>query len=267
MSPQLTHRPLLGRRIMVTRPTHLAHDLAQSLEQQGATVVRFPCLEIIAVEQTQAMCDKAKQLERYKLIVFISQNAVDYGMELLRQVGCSQFNIPVAAVGIKTAQALARAGIDSVVHPMDAMSSEALAETEQLKSIKQGAVLIFRGRGGNQHLATQLQAQGVRVDYLEVYRRRCPQTSLQFSTEFPPPDLITVASAQTLKNLHNLAVPESLATLLEIPVVVGSARMEQVCRQLGFRNKPLVAHSPLDDDMLQAVLRWQELHRLHRRAL
>lgn len=261
MSLSQSNRPLFGSRVMVTRPAHLAHHLAQSLENQGATVIRFPCMEIIATEKTQEMYEKVQQLERYNLLVFISQNAVDYGVKLLREAGKMKHSVPVVAVGIKTSEALARAGIANATHPLEVMSSEALAETELVKSITKGRVLIFRGQGGNDYLAMQLCAQGAGVDYLEVYSRQCPQTPLQFSANCPAPDLITVASAETLKNLYALVVPDALDTLLKIPVVVGSARMEQTHQQLGFKYKPMIARSPLDDDMLQAVLDWWKITR------
>ena len=240
---------------MVTRPVQLADRLSELCAEKGATVIRFPCMEIINTAHSEANLHKIRQLDKYDLLVFISRNAVYYGTRLLHETGIYQINIPVAAVGIKTAEALAEAGIADAIHPHEAASSEALAALQSIKNIKQGAVLIFRGRGGNPYLGEELSRRGLQVDYVEVYRRQRPSEQLRFNEQHTVvPDYITVASGETLANLHAMAEADSLAMLLDRQLVLGSLSIRALHDRLGFKRPPIVARSPIDEDMLPAII-------------
>ena len=239
---------------MVTRPVQLADRLSELCAEQGATVIRFPCMEIIDTAHSEANLNKVRQLDKYGLLVFISRNAVYYGTRLLHEASIYQINIPVAAVGIKTAEALAEAGIADAIHPHEAASSEALAALQSIKNIKQGAVLIFRGRGGNPYLGEELSRRGLQVDYVEVYCRQKPSTRLQFNEQHTMPDYITAASGETLANLYAMAESNSLAMLLDRQLVLGSPSIRALHGRLGFKRPPIVARSPIDEDMLTAII-------------
>ena len=239
---------------MVTRPVQLADKLSELCAEQGATVIRFPCMEIVDTAHSEANFNKIKQLDKYSLLIFISRNAVHYGTRILREIGIRQIDKPVAAVGIKTAEALADAGIPDAIHPCDATSSKALATTQFIKSMNRGAVLIFRGQGGNAYLGTQLSRQGLEVDYAEVYRRQRPNKILRLDKKHGLPDLITVASGETLTNLKAITDKYSIPLLLDRQIVLGSASMKALHARLGFKHPPLIARSPVDDDIFQAVM-------------
>jgi len=216
-------------------------------------------MEIVDTSGSAANQAKVRQLARYDLVIFISRNAVYYGTRLMRQLGTYPIKAAVAAVGIKTAEALAAAGIANALHPSDAASSEALAKTQFIKSMRCGAVLIFRGEGGNPYLGAQLRRQGLDVDYAEVYRRQRPQGQLHLDRGHPTPDLITVASSETLTNLHAMTSPSSRPILLDTQLLLGSASMRRVYNDLGFRAAPLVARSPIDEVMFATMMRhWHD---------
>ncbi len=239
---------------MVTRPMQLADRLSELCAEQGATVIRFPCMEIIDTAHSEANLNKVRQLDKYGLLVFISRNAVYYGTRLLHKAGIHRINIPVAAVGIKTAEALAEAGIADAIHPHEAASSETLAALQSIKNIRRGAVLIFRGRGGNPYLGEELSRRGLEVDYAEVYRRQRPSKHLRFNEQHTVPDYITAASGETLANLHAMAEEDSLAMLLDRQLVLGSPSIKALHSRLGFKRPPIVARSPIDEDMLPAII-------------
>ena len=241
---------------MVTRPVQLAAKLSELCAEQGATVIRFPCMEITDTACSESNFNKIKQLDEYSLLIFISRNAVYYGIRLLHEAGIYKLDKPVAAVGIKTAEALADAGIANVIHPHEAASSEALAATQFIKRMKEGKVLIFRGQGGNPYLEAQLARQGLEVDCIEVYRRQRPKECLQLDDKHLLPDLITVASGETLANLHAMTAKNSMSVLLDRQLVLGSSSMTILHDSLGFKHPPVVARSPIDDDMFQAIMRY-----------
>ena len=239
---------------MVTRPVQLADRLSELCAAQGATVIRFPCLEIIDTARSEANLGKIRQLDKYDLLVFISRNAVHYGTRLLNEAGIYQIDMPVAAVGIKTAEALAEAGIADAIHPHEAASSEALAAMQSIKNIKRGAVLIFRGQGGNPYLGKELNRRGLEVDYVEVYRRQKPSEHLRLNEQHMVPDYITAASGETLANLHAMTEANSMVMLLDRQLVLGSHSIAALHSRLGFKRPPIVAHSPIDEDMLPAII-------------
>ena len=255
MAKPKTQLPLQSCRIMITRPRQLADRLSELCAAQGATVIRFPCMEIVNTADNEDNVNKIKHIDQYCLLIFISRNAVYYATRLFQKIGLERINIPVAAVGIKTAQALAAAGLPNVIHPRTAPSGEALAATQFIKDLKQGSVLILRGHGGARYLGEQLTRQGLKVDYAEVYRRQRPKTRLQWDTQHQPPHLITVASGETLANLHAMTAQCSLATLLARQLVLGSTSMKALHDRLGFARTPIIADSPIDDDMFEAILK------------
>ena len=239
---------------MITRPVQLADKLSELCAEQGAKVIRFPCMEIVETAHSEANLNKLKQLDKYSLLIFISRNAVHYGTRILHEIGIDQVNMPVAAVGIKTAEALADAGIANAIHPREAMSSEALAETQFIKNMRQGSVLIFRGQGGNPYLGNELVRRGLEVDYIEVYRRQRPSKQLRWDKQHLLPDLITAASGETLENLYAMTEASSILKLLNRQLVLGSASLKELHRKLGFKHSPIIARSPIDEDMLLAIM-------------
>jgi len=48
-------RPLRGKNIVVTRPAHLAQELADLIRAAGGTAILFPVIEILDVEALTAL--------------------------------------------------------------------------------------------------------------------------------------------------------------------------------------------------------------------
>ena len=250
--------PLHDLRVMVTRPTHLAEHLAALLTAAGADVIRRPCMEIIDLSDTPENLALARALARYRLLVFVSRNAVAAAHKLLRRAGVGwPPRTPTAAVGVKTVCELQRLGVCDVVHPQRMAGSEALLEADPVKNLATGSVLVFRGEGGNELLARTLRARGVTVDYAEVYRRRKPPgVRLTFGAAGDP-DVILSASSQSLRNLWDLTDVAARAALQKIPVALSGDAMTRVHARLGFTAPPIIAASPLDEDVCDAVVRWR----------
>src|ERR1700690_3223717 len=72
-----TVQPLTNKRILITRASHQASDLAAQLEALGATPILIPTLEIIP-PPTYAPLDAALTcLRTYDWLLFTSANAVE----------------------------------------------------------------------------------------------------------------------------------------------------------------------------------------------
>ncbi len=70
-------RPLLGKRILVTRPRHQAGELAGRLEELGAVVSLLPTVEIREPADWGPVDRALDNLSQYQWLVFTSANGVD----------------------------------------------------------------------------------------------------------------------------------------------------------------------------------------------
>lgn len=244
-------------RVMVTRPAHQAEAISRQLSMRGAHVIRFPTIAIRDLSQNPAQLETARRAADYQLLVFISANAVEYGMRALSKAGVDPGTLrAVAAIGPSTARQLHAHGIKARACPAQA-SSEALLKLDVVRRMQSPArALIVRGQGGKEILAHGLRRQGVRVDYLEAYVREKP--AAQPSAWRDAPDLIMVTSQDSLQNLFAMTEEDKRMALLKTPVLLGSRSMLALHARLGFSAPAIVAQSPLDADMLTAFSQWRE---------
>lgn len=242
--------------VMMTRPAHQGEPLRALLEGVGARVSHFPTIEIVDRADATDNLDKARGIDRYRLLIFISRNAVDYGARLADLAGLDRGRLPPsAAIGRGTAEYLTAQGFDVAAFP-ERPSSEDLLETDAVKGLPSGArVLIFRGRGGKEVLAERLRSRGLTVDYAEVYQRiKPPGKSLDLAAASP--DLILVGSRDSLDNLYEMTPSGDRARLVRTTLVLGAASMVARHAELGFVAPPVTADSPLDADMVEAAMRY-----------
>ena len=94
--------------------------------------------------------------------------------------------------------------------------------------------------------------------YAEVYRRLKP-SGISLSLADTQPDLIMVTSTDSLQNLFALTITADRERLLNTPIIIGSKTMTQLYNALGFKQAPIVADSPLDNDMATAAQVWRQM--------
>ncbi len=194
---------LQGLGVVITRPLDAARVLAAALEREGARPFVFPALAIEPIEPSRASADALAQMPRCTLAIFVSANAVEFGMALARRGGAWPAAARVAAVGDATARALQAAGFEQVIAPRERYDSDALAALPELRAVKGETILVFRGEGGREHLRAVLESRGADVYYVECYRRGRPKAD-------PAPLLrawsdgqvhaVSALSAETLEN-------------------------------------------------------------------
>ena len=255
-------KPLSGRRVLVTRPTHQAQALCTLLQQQGATPVPLPLLDIQAITETSPQFHTLKQqildLDLFQHVIFISPNAADFGGNWIDSywpqlpVGINWY-----AIGQKTATHLDHFGIHAF-KSSTGYDSEALLSYPALQQIKDDKVLIMRGEGGRETLADELRARGAEVSYAELYRRCQPEyEATVLEQAFTPlPDAILISSGEGLKNLWALLQPYNLikARLLRhCDFIVPSERVKDIASQAGL-TRITTAAGPDDHAMVDALL-------------
>jgi uroporphyrinogen III methyltransferase / synthase len=164
-------RPLVGRRVVVTRTSDQASALSRRLRQAGAEAVELPTIEISAPSDagTGLLLAAAElRADRYDWVCFTSANAVAALFSHLRdarQLG----RAAVAAVGPGTAAALADRGVVADLVPERAVAEGLLAELPGPPAAG-GRVLLPQAAGARAVLADGLAAAGWAVDRIEAYR-------------------------------------------------------------------------------------------------
>jgi uroporphyrinogen-III synthase len=204
--------PLAGLGIVLTRPRAQCEALAAALEADGARVIVFPALDIVAVPLSGESLAALRTLPSASLAIFVSANAAEHGVAAARAVAPWPEGLAVAGIGAATAASLRAAGFGSVIAPPEGFDSESLLDCPQLRSVAGRRILVFRGVGGREHLRTTLEARGALVAYVECYRRERPATDpapLRAALARGEIDAVHAMSAETVDNFLALAGPES----------------------------------------------------------
>ena len=245
--------------VLVTRPAHQAQNLCQLIEAQGGEAFRFPTLEIVASQFPERVETIIAQLSQFDMAIFISPNAVDWGMKFIEVHGGMPPELQIAAVGLSSANRLSDYGVKVDIFPQQVFNSEALLQLEPLQSVAGKHIAIFRGEGGRETLADTLRGRGARVEYVECYRRVPPQIDpkridiwLNSSKQL----VVTVTSREALQNLVAMLQDTQRRRLAKLPIIVVSERHVSFAKQSGF-SQIAVADQASDQALLTAVIKWK----------
>lgn len=250
-----TDLPLRGRRILVTRPAAQSATLADMIAARGGEALCFPLLEIGPIDTAVDGADgQALALASYDFVVFISPNAVDYG---LPRVGGEKWPAATRAVAIgpSTVASLAAHGIGPVLAPSGRFDSEAVLALPEFSdaAVAGRRVLILRGNGGRELLAETLRARGATVDCLSCYRRSAPADMSPLVTLLREGgvDAVTLSSSEGLRNLWSALATEDRQRLARLPVFVPHARIAEEAAALGLMR--VIPTAPADAGLVEAL--------------
>ncbi len=258
---KLAALPLEGLCVMVTRPAHQTKALCKRFEGAGAHVVRFPVLEMTEPTDRALVEALVDRLAEFQIAVFVSRNAVDWGMRLIQDRGQSAMHLMFVAVGPGTAAQLRHYGVTDVVFPVHEAGSAAVLNLSALspEAVAGKCILIFRGEGGRALLGEVLAERGGRVAYAEVYRRVQPvvdATAVKRRWRRRSVDIIVTTSCEGLGSLFDMIGKDARDELRNTQLVVVSPRMVELARALGFRATPVVAAGASDAALVDAVRAW-----------
>jgi len=252
---------LQGVTVVVTRPALQSESLCQLIESVGGDVIRFPVLEIADPTDNDTLSSIIDRLQQFDIAIFISPNAVDRGMNLISAHGGLPSTIKVAAVGKGSAKQLTRHGHKADIFPAHKFNSEALLAMPAMQTVDGKRIVIFRGEGGRELLATTLQQRGAEVEYAECYRRAKPTTDsseLMRRWARNEIDVIVVTSNEGLHNLYDMVGALGRKWLINTTLLVVSERSVELAQTLGFQQPPLVADQASDESILATIRTWQQ---------
>ena len=248
----------MKRHIVITRPAHQAGALCQLIQAAGGEVTLFPTLAIVPLEPTDETHTLLSQINHYDLIIFISPNAVEYGLNLIQATTTLADSIKLATIGQGSAKTLqSKLGKEPDIVPEKNFNSEGLLATPALQdNIQQKRILIIRGNGGREVLKATLEQRGATVDYLEAYKRVKPSPptgEIQLQLQNQQIAAIVVTSAESLKNLLEL-VPEVVNhQLLETPLILMNSRLVAVAKEAGFNGRLFSVEEASDEAIVKVL--------------
>ena len=201
-------RPLLGRRIVVTRAAEQADEFVDRLERLGAEALAAPTIELDPLDRAEAFDRALESLERFDWIVFTSAYGVEVFFERLANSGGDSRRLGrarLAAIGPATAQALSRYGLRTDWVPGE-FRAEALADG-LAPHVGGKRVLLPRAEGARDVLPTSLARAGAEVVDVATYRAKragaLPER-VRDLLEQGSIDAITFTSSSTVRHFHAL---------------------------------------------------------------
>lgn len=166
-------------RVLVTRPAAQAAEWVARLQERGVEAVALPLIGIDSPADSAEVRAAWLTLPSRRMAMFVSPNAADQFFAA-RPVGSTWPDGTLAgSPGPGTKQGLIALGVPpgQIVEPAaDSVQFDSESLWAQLCGLDwQGAqVLIVRGDGGRDWLATTLREHGAVVDYVTAYRRVPP---------------------------------------------------------------------------------------------
>ena len=230
--------------VLVTRPQGQAEELCAELAERSFTPFEQPLLELLKLPtllpETQQYIES---LSQYHHLIFISGNAVRFGMEHILPLWPQlPDGIKVYAIGSSTVEMLHEYGIEAICSALapggnSAMTSESLLAMEPLQGVEGKHVLIVKGLGGRTTLAEVLTDRGALVDNLACYQRQCPSLAtgeLAKKIAAWEIDQILISSGEGLANMLTLLSPAETIKLCTVPLIVPSGRVARMAEDAGF---------------------------------
>jgi uroporphyrinogen-III synthase len=160
---------LTGKRVVVTRATHQAPDLAQALTDYGATPLLYPCIAFLPPDDAEPLDDALRSLACFDWLLLTSANTVD---ALSDRLGVLDLPLPgrlrIGAVGTATARVAQRALGVTVTALPERFNAAALAEA--LPEMAGARVLLPQSAAADDTLAGALAGRGARVSAVTAYQ-------------------------------------------------------------------------------------------------
>ena len=206
-------RPLVGKRIVVTRTRKQASGLSNKLRALGAHVIELPTIRIEPPGNLREFAELVQDAHVYDWIVFTSANGVEAFFDIFfklyddtREIGGAR----IAAIGPATAQRVKDFHLHVDLQPDEFVAEGVVREFKQQGSVENLRILLVRAEKARDILPRELSAMGAIVDEGFAYRT-VPETrdrsGARRQLAQDGADLITFTSSSTVENFLALGLP------------------------------------------------------------
>ena len=252
-------KPLFGWRVLVPRTKEQAGALSAGLREYGAVPEEVPTISVEPPRNPLQMDKAVRGLVegRYEWIVFTSVNAVRAVREKFDEYGLDArafSGLKVAAVGDKTAEAIAAWGIRADLVPSGEQSARGLLEDwppydDVLDPINR--VFLPRADIATENLVAGLHELGWEVDDVTAYRTvraAPPAAAIRDAIKTGKFDAVAFTSSSTVRNLVGIAGKPHASTVI---AAIGPATAK-TCEEHGLR-VDVLAPSPSVESLADAL--------------
>ncbi len=234
--------------VVLTRAASDSQRLSVLLQGNGIASVVWPLISISPIpDEEQAAVPK---LSPGGVCIFISANAVRFGLTKLATALDHTPAIKVVAVGRKTQETLAASGIEAIAPEQP--DSEGLLALPILSASVIPDTVIVKGEGGRELLATELKCRGGQVKEWNCYRRCWPEADPAPLNRLVAPLVFQASSGEILQRLSQLLAGSQKQYLLQSPVIVPSDRVAALAVDLGW-DRVIRAQDASDQGFLNAI--------------
>jgi len=198
-------KPLLGKRIVVTRPTDRADELAATLERFGAEVVRLPAIELAPMAANGAFHQAVEHLNEFDWVFFTSPEGIQWFRRLLAKERKDLRILSgrhIGAIGPKTSDSIERLGIHVDFLPQS-YSQDGMVEGLKRRRVSGKRALILSAKDSRDVLGRGLSAQGMTVTKVPIYQTLMPASLVSRVRDVfqEPVDYVTVTSASCVEHV------------------------------------------------------------------
>lgn len=245
--------PLADLNIVVTRPREQATTLVLGIQKLGGYCIQFPLLEITPLADDSSLRGLAARLHEFHLAIFISPNAVRYGMQAIQAAGGFPDALQIATVGLSSAKALHDYGVKNVIAPQLKFDSESLLALPELQQVANKKIVIFRGDSGRELLGDTLKLRGAKVEYVTCYHRSKPQHDIS-ALLTASPDALCVSSSEALQHLSDMLNESDRTIFSAMHLFVSHERIAAAAQKLGWKH--IITAAGGDEGLLAALTTW-----------
>lgn len=209
------HRPLFGKRIVVTRTREQASEVSAQLWELGAEVLELPTIEIQRVHSAEVH-QAVRRISEWDWIVFTSPWAVDFFLEsILEERGDLRVlrKARFAVVGPTTASKLQARGLrwDFIpkIHTAEALATEIKKRIPKIQNSifkrQPWKVLLPRSEIGGNIIEKAFREIGATVHAVTIYRNIQPKLTWEIEAlERIGVDMVTFTSSSIAENFVRL---------------------------------------------------------------
>lgn len=248
--------PLLGIRVLVTRPREDVEALQLKLQSLGAQVYCLPTISIRPTTEAPEIGNALGCLGAYDWIAFTSRNAVRVVFEWLQAHNHLPMpSLRVAAVGSATADELRGRGVAPDCVPLEA-GGQSLAQAMMAVGVSGASVLLPQGDLAGDDLQHALEGAGAKVTAIRVYRTTPAQPTDHVPQEAllrGEMDVVVLASPSAFRNLLSLPAIGVRSVLGRTHMVAIGPTTAEAVRTAGFQPSA-IARRQTTDGLAEAIV-------------
>ena len=257
------NRPLLGKRIVVTRARQQASELVRLLTDLGAECLEHPTIKILPPKDLKPLEDAIANLSAYDWVVFTSVNGVSFFFEQLFEAGKDARalgHLRTAAIGPATAARLLEYGLTSDIVP-ETYRAESVVDAFKKEKLNDKKILLPRAKEARPILPQELEKMGAAVNEIPAYETvKAVEKSddLIQMLKDKRVDMITFTSSSTVKNLKALLPPKDFALLIQnVSIASIGPITSDTAKALGF-DVHISAQSYTIAGLVEAILHFYQ---------